>query len=88
MKEWATWADKGVISYMTQAQLLDNMSKWWYNKSMFDEIIYKVLDKIVTTCECLKKCIKERSLPEACTNDDVKKEEVKKWAKGREKKHK
>ena len=55
---------------------------------MFDEIIYKVLDKIVTTCECLKKCIKERSLPEDCTNDDVKKEEVKKWAKGREKKHK
>ena len=55
---------------------------------MFDEIIYKVLDKIVTTCECLKKCIKERSLPEACTNEDVKKEEVKKWAKGREKKHK
>ena len=41
---------------------------------MFDEIIYKVLDKIVTTCECLKKCIKERSLPEACTNDEVKKE--------------
>ena len=44
---------------------------------MFDEILYKVLDKIVTTCECLKKCIKERSLPDACTNDDVKKEEVK-----------
>ena len=50
---------------------------------MFDEIIYKVLDKVVSTCECLKKCIKERSLPEACTNDDVKKEEVKKWAKSR-----
>jgi hypothetical protein len=25
------WSDKGVISYMTQAQLLDKMSKWWYN---------------------------------------------------------
>ena len=28
MKEWATWADKKVLSYMTQAQLLDKMRKW------------------------------------------------------------
>ena len=28
MKEWTKWADKGVVSYMTQAQLLDKMSKW------------------------------------------------------------
>ena len=48
---------------------------------MFDEIIYKVLDKVVSTCECLKKCIKERSLPRACSDDNVKQEEVKKWAK-------
>jgi len=55
---------------------------------MFDEIIYKVLDKIVTTCECLKKCIKDRSLPEACKSDNAKKEEVKKWAKERENNYK
>jgi|TARA_B100000424_G_C22597832_1_gene334302 hypothetical protein len=51
---------------------------------MFDEIIYKVLDKVVSTCECLKKCIKERSLPRACSDDNVKQEEVKKWSKDRE----
>ena len=28
MSEWSKWADKGVISYMTQAQLLDKMRKW------------------------------------------------------------
>ena len=50
---------------------------------MFDEIIYKVLDKVVATCECLKKCIKERSLPKACSDDNVKQEEVKKRAKSR-----
>ena len=50
---------------------------------MFDEIIYKELDKVISTCECLKKCIKERSLPKACSDDNVKQEEVKKWAKNR-----
>ena len=52
---------------------------------MFDEIIYKVLDKVVSTCVCLKKCIKERSLPRACSDDNVKQEEVKKWAKDKKK---
>ena len=28
MSEWSKWSDKGVLSYMTQAQLLDKMSKW------------------------------------------------------------
>ena len=55
---------------------------------MFDEIIYKVLDRIVTTCECLKKCIKDRSLPKACYDEKTKSEEVKKWANGNKKKHK
>ncbi len=55
---------------------------------MCDEIIYKVLDKVVSTCECLKKCIKERSLPKACTDDNVKQEEVKKWSKNRENNYK
>ena len=27
-KEWAEWADKKVLSYMTQAELLDKMRKW------------------------------------------------------------
>ena len=52
---------------------------------MFDEIIYKVLDRIVTTCECLKKCIKDRSLPKACYDDKTKSEEVKKMVKGERK---
>ena len=51
---------------------------------MFDEIIYKVLDKIVTTCECLKKCIKEKSLPKDCTDEDARKEGLKKWRKQKE----
>ena len=51
---------------------------------MFDEIIYKVLDKVVSTCECLKKCIKDRSLPKACYDEKTKQEEVKKWSKERE----
>ena len=27
-KEWSEWADKKVLSYMTQAELLDKMRKW------------------------------------------------------------
>ena len=50
---------------------------------MFDEIIYKVLDKIETTCKCIKEVIKNRSLPEACYRKEARNEEVKKWAKSR-----
>ena len=55
---------------------------------MFDEIIYKVLDKITYACDTLKECIKNRKLPEACYRQEAKDKEVKKWASDREKKHK
>ena len=44
---------------------------------MFDQLIYKVLDKIVNTCERLKKCIKDNPLPKACYDEDARSEEVK-----------
>jgi len=28
IREWLKWSDKGVLTYITQAQLLDKMSKW------------------------------------------------------------
>jgi len=50
---------------------------------MFDQLIYKVLDRIVNTCERLKKCIKDNPLPKACYDEDARSEEVKKWAKNK-----
>ena len=47
---------------------------------MFDEIIYKLLDKIVTTCERMKMYIKDRSLPKACVDEDARKRDVKAWS--------
>jgi len=46
---------------------------------MFDEIIYKTLDKIVEWCERYRKYRLKRSLPKECWDENVKKAGLKKW---------
>ena len=55
---------------------------------MFDNLIYRILDKISSACNTLKECVKNRKLPEACYREEARSEEVKKWANDKEKKHK
>ena len=51
---------------------------------MFDELIYKILDKIVEWCERYKKFRKTRSLPKECWDEETKKSSLKKWVRQRE----
>lgn len=51
---------------------------------MFDNLIYRILDKIVSTCECIKNMIQNRSLPKASVNEKARSKEVKEWAKNNE----
>ena len=51
---------------------------------MFDGLIYRLLDRIVATCKCIKEYMKNRSLPKACYDTDARQEQLKKWAKERE----
>ena len=46
---------------------------------MFDSIIYKMLDKIVSWCERYKEYKIKRSLPKATYDERVKKEDLNKW---------
>jgi hypothetical protein len=48
---------------------------------MFDSIIYRLLDKIVTTCERLKKFIQDRSLPNPCRTAKEWRKDYDKWKK-------
>ncbi len=51
---------------------------------MFDEIIYKTLDKIVEWCERYRKYRLTRSLPKECWDEETNKAGIKKWVKQRE----
>ena len=55
---------------------------------MFDSIIYRMLDKIVSWCERYKEYKIKKSLPKATYNDVARSAEVKKWASQREKSYK
>ena len=46
---------------------------------MFDEFIYKALDKIVEWCERYKKYRLTRSLPKECWDEKTNKASIKKW---------
>ena len=55
---------------------------------MFDKIIYKLLDKIVSWCESYKEYRIKRSLPKATYDNVAREAEVKKWTNQREKSYK
>ena len=55
-----------------------------YIRHMFDRIVYKTLDTIISWCERYKKFRKTRSLPKECWDEDTKKAGLKKWVKQRE----
>jgi len=46
---------------------------------MFDKIIYKILDTIVNWCQRYKQYKIKRSLPRATYDEQVKKDDLKKW---------
>ena len=51
---------------------------------MFDEIIYKTLDKIVEWCERYRKYRLTRSLPKECWDEETNRKGIKKWVKQQE----
>ena len=51
---------------------------------MFDEIIYKTLDKIVEWCERYRKYRLKRSLPKECWDEETNRKGIKKWVKQQE----
>jgi len=55
---------------------------------MFDEIIYKTLDKIVEWCERYRKYRLTRSLPKECWDEETNKKAIKKWVKEKIKSYK
>ena len=55
---------------------------------MFDSIIYRMLDKIVSWCERYKEYKIKRSLPKSTYDDKAREEDLKKWVNGREKSYK
>ena len=50
---------------------------------MFDGLIYRILDNIVTTCESLKEHINNRSLPSPCRSAKEWAKDHKKWKQSR-----
>ena len=55
---------------------------------MFDSIIYKILDKIVSWCERYKEYKIKRSLPKATYDSKASSAELKKWVSQRENSYK
>ena len=55
---------------------------------MFDSIIYRILDKIVSWWERYKEYKIMKSLPKATYNEQARKEDLNKWVNGREKSYK
>ena len=55
---------------------------------MFDSIIYKILDKIVSWCERYKEYKIKKSLPKATYDEAARTEDLNKWVNGREKSYK
>ena len=55
---------------------------------MFDKIIYKILDTIVSWCERYKEYKIKRSLPKATYDKQARKDGLKKWVNERENSYK
>ena len=55
---------------------------------MFDRIIHKILDTIISWCERYKEYRIKRSLPRATYNNKAREEGLKKWVKQRENSYK
>ena len=55
---------------------------------MFDKIIYKILDTVVTWCERYKKYRISKSLPRETYDIETRKKGLKKWVKQQEKSYK
>ena len=55
---------------------------------MFDKIVYKILDTIVSWCERYKEYRIKKSLPRATYDEKVKQDDLKKWVNGRENSYK
>jgi len=55
---------------------------------MLDNIIYKILDKIVSWCERYKEYKIKKSLPKAIYDEQAKKEDLNKWVNGQKKSYK
>jgi len=55
---------------------------------MFDEIIYKILDKIVSWCERYKEYKIRKTLPKATYDIKEKQESLKKWVSEQDKSYK
>ena len=55
---------------------------------MFDKIIYKILDKIVSWCERYKEYKIKRSLPKATYDEQARKKDLDKWVNEQEKSYK
>ena len=52
------------------------------------KIVYKILDKIVEWCERYKEYKIHKTLPKACYDENVRKQDIKKWVDGQEKSYK
>ena len=48
---------------------------------MFDVLIYRILDKVETTCSKLKEWLKNRSLPNPCKSASEWRKDYEKWKK-------
>ena len=55
---------------------------------MFDRLIYTILDTIVDWCERYKEYKIHKTLPKACFDENVRKQDIKKWVDGQEKSYK
>ncbi len=55
---------------------------------MFDRIVYKILDTIVDWCERYKEYRIKRTLPKATYDEQVRKDDLKKWVNERENSYK
>ena len=56
--------------------------------NMFDSIIYRILDTIVSWCERYKEYKIKKSLPKATYDEQARKKDLNKWVNEREKSYK
>ena len=61
---------------------------WYIRANMFDKIVYKILDTIVSWCERYKEYRIKKSLPRATYDEKAREDDLKKWVNGRENSYK
>ena len=72
------WEGEKNLEYIDYTAL-DNMLGKWYIGNMFDVLIYRILDKVETTCKKIREYMINKSLPSPCKSASEWRKDYEKW---------